>query len=259
MKNIFSLEGKRAVVIGGAGGLGRAIVAGLASFGATVCVADRSQEILDRAESELIAEYGINVLTCVVDVSEEASVLALAETVRNTMGGVDILVNSQGLNKKVPSVSIDMDDWDNVFRVNVRGMLLVCRTMAREFMIPQRYGKIITISSIRGIRALNGEGNTAYSTSKGAVEMLTKSLAGEWGRYNITVNAIGPIITETPMMKAILAADPVMKEKTAAFAPLGRLGLPEDTVGPAVFLASDASAFVTGQTIYPDGGTAAVC
>lgn len=259
MKNIFSLEGKRAVVIGGAGGLGQAIVAGLAEFGATVCVADRSQEILDQAAQTLRTEKGVEILTCVVDVCEEASVLALAQTVRETMGGVDILVNSQGLNKKTPSVSIDMEDWDSVFRVNVRGMLLVCRTMAREFMIPQHYGKIINISSIRGIRALNGEGNTAYSTSKGAVEMMTKSLAGEWGRYNITVNAIGPIITETPMMKAILAADPTMKEKTAAFAPLGRLGLPEDTVGPAVFLASDASAFVTGQTIYPDGGTAAVC
>jgi NAD(P)-dependent dehydrogenase (short-subunit alcohol dehydrogenase family) len=258
MKDIYSITGRKAVVIGGGGGIGQAIAKGLAYYGADVAIASRGLDGLKQAANEIETEIGKKVRVFQVDCTEAASIDALANKVLKEMGTIDILVNSQGLNRKNSSIGMPMDVWDAMFAVNVRGMLLCC-TAFGKIMIEKTYGRIINISSIRGIRALNGEGNTAYSTTKGAVDMLTKSLAGEWGKFGITVNAIAPIITETKMMKPILEANPMMKEKTAQSAPLGRLGLPDDNIGPAIFLASDASSFVTGQIIYTDGGIAAVC
>lgn len=257
MNDICSLEGKKALVIGGGGGIGQAIAKGLAYYRADVAIASRHLDSLKVAADEIEQEIGKKVRVFQVDCTDKGSVDALAGNVVREMGTVDILVNSQGLNQKNPAFEMPMDVWDRMFAVNVRGMLLSCVSFGK-IMKSKRYGRIINISSIRGIRALNGEGNTAYSTTKGAVDMLTKSLAAEWGKFGITVNAIAPILTETKMMKPILEAEPMMREKMAQATPIGRLGLPDDNIGPAVFLASDASAFVTGQIIYTDGGMAAV-
>lgn len=258
MKDILSLAGKKAVVIGGGGGIGQSIAKGLAHYGADVAIASRNMDTLKTAATEIEAEIGKKIRCFQVDSTNNESIQALVQEVVKEMGTVHILVNSQGFNKKFAAIEAKMNEWDDMFNVNVRGVLLCCKEFA-TVMIKNNYGKIINVSSIRGIRAvIGGKGNAGYCTTKGAVDMLTKSLASEWAQYNITVNAIGPIVTETKMMIPIFEANPTGKANTIKAVPMGRLGVPDDNIGPAVFLASDASEFVTGQIIYPDGGMAAV-
>jgi gluconate 5-dehydrogenase len=258
MKNLFSIEGKKAVVIGGGGGIGQEIAKGLAFYGADVAIASRNMDGLKYVANQIEAEIGKKIRVYSVDVTDEQSIISLAEKTSAEMGDIQILVNAQGLNRKAVATEFPMSDWQAMFKVNVEGMMVACREFGKR-MIAKNYGRIINISSIREIRGFNGDGkNAGYASTKGAVSMLTKSLAGEWGRYNVTVNSIGPIVTMSEMVKPILAANPGLEEKLIANIPMGRLGLVEDNVGPAVFLASDASAFITGQTIYTDGGCAAV-
>lgn len=258
MKNLFDLTGKKAVVIGGGGGIGKAIAAGLAFAGAEVAIASRSMQTLEAAATEIRDETGRDVSCLAVDVADPESIAQLADACVQKLGTVDILVNSQGLNNKVATLEISAEQWDAMFAVNVRGMMLACKAFGK-IMVERNYGKIINVSSIRGIRALNGGGgNTCYSTTKGAVDMLTKSLAAEWAKHNVHVNAIGPVITETPMMAAIFQKDPDLKPNILRNIPMGRMGQTADNIGPAIFLASAASDFITGQIIYPDGGSAAI-
>lgn len=255
---LLSLKGRKAVVIGGAGGIGQAIATGLAQAGAEVAIASRNEEKLKEAARIIGEKSGTAVRWYTVDVADEQSIVRLAETVREEMGPVTILVNSQGLNKKFPVQEMPLDVWDDMFDINVKGMMIACREFGKH-MIEKRYGKIINVSSIRGIRAVKGgKGNACYCSTKGAVDMLTKALASEWAEYGITVNGIGPIVTMTPMMEAIYQGDPARKEAAVKNVPMGRLGEPEDNIGPAIFLASAASDFVSGQTIYPDGGMSAI-
>lgn len=258
MKNLFDLTGKKAVVIGGGGGIGMAIATGLSCAGADVVIASRNMDTLRKAAAEIHAESARDVTCLTVDAADEESIAKLAKDCVEALGTVDILVNSQGLNKKVPSLEITSDAWDGMFAVNVRGVMLACQAFGR-IMVEKGQGKIINVTSIRGIRALNGGGgNTCYSSTKGALDMLTKSLAAEWARHNVHVNGIGPVITETPMMETIFQNDPDLKPNILRNIPMGRLGRTTDNIGPALFLASQASDFVTGQIIYPDGGSAAV-
>lgn len=255
---LMSLKGRKAVVIGGAGGIGQAIATGLAQAGAEVAIASRNEENLKAAAKAISEKAGCSVRYYTVDVSSEDSIIALAKKTHDEMGSVQILVNSQGLNRKSPTLEMDVNVWDAMFDVNIRGVMIACREFAR-YMMEEKYGKIINVTSIRGIRAVKGgKGNTCYSSTKGALDMLIKSLASEWAEYNITVNGIGPIVTMTPMMQEIYKNDPSRKEAAMKNVPMGRLGEPEDNIGPAVFLASAASDFVTGQIIYPDGGMAAI-
>lgn len=257
MKNLFDLSGKKAVVIGG-GGIGKAIAGGLAGAGADVVIASRKMETLEKAAADIKAESGRDVTCLTVDAADAASIAQLAARCVEAMGTVDILVNSQGLNKKVPTLDISTDEWDGMFAINVRGVMLACQAFGK-IMVKKNYGKIINVTSIRGIRALNGGGgNTCYSSTKGGLDMLTKSLAAEWAKHNVHVNGIGPVITETPMMETIFQNDPNLKPNILRNIPMGRLGRTGDNIGPAIFLASDASDFVTGQVIYPDGGSAAI-
>ena len=257
MKNLFDLTGKKAVVVGGGGGIGQAIAGGLAFAGADVVIASRKMETLEAAAAAIKEETGKDVACLTVDVLDPASIQNLADECVKLMGTVDILVNSQGLNKKVPSLEITAEDWDAMFDINVRGTMLACQAFGK-IMVEKGYGKIINVSSIRGIRALNSPGNTCYSSTKGSVDMLTKSLAAEWAKSGVHVNAIGPVITETPMMISIFEQNPNLKPMVLGNIPMGRCGLPEDNIGAAIYLASAASDFVTGQIIYPDGGSAAI-
>ncbi len=258
MKNLFDLTGKKAVVIGGGGGIGKAIAAGLASAGAEVVIASRNMQTLEEASAEIKAETGCSVGCLTVDAADAESIQTLADDCVARMGTVDILVNSQGFNKKVPTLDIPVEDWDAMFNVNVRGVMLACRAFGK-IMVAKKYGKIINVTSIRGIRAvIGGAGNTCYSTTKGSVDMLTKSLASEWAKDNVHVNGIGPVITETPMMVSVFEQNPDLKPNILKNIPMGRIGKTEDNIGPAIFLASEASDFMTGQIIYPDGGSAAV-
>ncbi|MBP2643594.1 MAG: gno 1 [Firmicutes bacterium] len=256
MEDIFSLKGKNAVVIGGAGGIGQAIAKGLAFYGANVAIASRKMEGLTKAAQEIEAEVGKKIKVFQVDSADQASIQNLVSQVVADMGSVEILVNSQGLNIKAPALEFNMDEWDSVFKVNVKGLMMCCTEFAKV-MVKQNYGKIVNVSSVRGARAIGG-GNSAYCSSKGAVDMMTRTLAVELAPYNITVNAIGPTVTETPMMVKFLEKDPKAKEKICAAHPIHRMAVTADCIGAAVFLASQASSYVTGQVIYPDGGLTAV-
>lgn len=255
MTNLFDLTGKKAVVVGGAGGIGQAIAEGLAEAGAQVMISSRKVDSLQRAQREIKENTGLDVLYHPGDATKEADVEALLAAAIQQMGGVDILVNSQGFNKKFPGTEFPADAWDAMFEANVKSMMFTCKHFGKHFKDNGIHGKIINLSSVRGIRAVGngGMGNVGYCATKGAVEMLTRAYASDLGP-NIQVNAIGPTITYTPMMVGMLPDDETARNNIAAAMPAKRIGYPEDCKGPAIFLASAASDFVTGSTIYPDGG-----
>lgn len=257
--SLFDLTGKNAVVVGGAGGIGQAIVEGLVEAGASVMISSRKEESLKRAQAELKESTGIEVKYAICDATKEEEVEYLLATAIETFGQVDILVNSQGYNKKFPGTEFPADVFDAMYEANVRSLMLTCKHFGKHMKDNNIHGKIINVGSIRGIRAVGngGLGNMGYCTTKGAVEMLTKGFASEL-RPNIQVNAIGPTLTYTPMMVGILSDDPDKRNAMAAAAPAMRIGYPEDCKGTAIFLASAASDFITGSTIYPDGGLNAI-
>jgi gluconate 5-dehydrogenase len=256
MSDMFSLEGKVAIVIGGAGGIGELIAAGLAKQGARVAIASRNMQKLEEVAHRVQSESGSEVVAFQVDVTDERSVTQLAETVVSRFGTVDILVNSQGVNLKRSATEFPVDDWDLMFGVNVKGTMLTCREFGKV-MIGKGGGKIINLSSVRGIRATLWGGNEAYCATKGAVDMITRALASEWAPHNINVNAIAPSLVYTELAARTLQ-DPERLQKYLANVPLKRVGQPKDVVGVCVFLASDASDFITGQILYVDGGLTAV-
>jgi len=255
MQDIFSLKGKNAIIVGGAGGIGQAIAQGLANYGASVGIASRKLENLKQAASEIEQENGSRVKVFQVDAGDESSVRQLVNNVVSEMGSVDILVNSQGYNLKHAAVDFPMDEWDALFNVNVKGVMMCCKEFAKV-MIQQNSGNIINVSSVRGIRA-NAGGNSAYCASKGAVDMITRTLAAELAPHKIRVNAIGPALIATKLT-AKQMLEPGRTEKYVRNIPMGRIGTTDDMVGAAVFLAAPASDFVTGQVIYIDGGLTAI-
>ena len=258
MKNAFDLTGKKAVVIGGGGGIGSAIAKGLAFYGAEVAISGRKLETLEAKAAEIKEEIGKDIICLAADATCEEALKQLYADANEKMGQVDILVNSQGYNQKFPINEMPLEVWNDMLNTNVTSVMLSCRIFAQG-MIERGFGRIINVSSIRGIRAVNqGMGNTCYSTTKAAVTMLTKSLAAEWSKTGVTVNAIGPVITMTPMMEAVFEKTPQMKNALLANIPMGRLGEADDNIAPAIFLASEEAGFVTGQVIYPDGGSAAI-
>lgn len=259
MMTLFDLTGKHAVVIGGGGGIGRAIAEGLAEAGAQVMISGRREEALREVQQAIRADSGTEVLFHAADASRETEVEGLLKAALARMGSVEILVNSQGFNRKFPGTDFPADQWEAMFDVNVKSVMFSCKHFGRYMKESGIHGKIINLSSVRGIRAVGngGGGNVGYCATKGAVEMLTKAYASELGP-GIQVNAIGPTITYTPMMAGLLPGTEEERDRIAAAMPAGRIGRPEDCKGPAVFLASAASDFVTGSTIYPDGGLTAI-
>lgn len=255
MTNLFDLTGKKAVVVGGAGGIGQAIAEGLAEAGAQVMISSRKEDSLKRAQKEIKDKTGLDILYCVGDAGQESDVEHLLATAVKEMGTVDILVNSQGFNKKFPGTEFPGDVWDQMFNANVKSIMFTCKHFGKYFKDNNVHGKIINLSSVRGIRAVGngGMGNVGYCATKGAVEMLTKAYASDLGP-TVQVNAIGPTITYTPMMVGLLPDDETARNNIAAAMPAKRIGYPDDCKGPAIFLASAASDFITGSTIYPDGG-----
>ena len=248
----FNLSGKYAVVIGGAGGIGKAIAGGLLQSGAAVGIASRNLESLKEAAESLRALAAGQVEVFQVDAADEASIVKLSQDALKTFGRVDILVNAQGFNTKGPAIEFDMTEWDKLYAVNVRGIMLSCKIFGKQ-MVAQGGGKIVNLSSVRGIRA-NAGGNSAYCSSKAAVDMITKTLATELAKNNVQVNAVGPALIATKMMEKFFIEDPNKAEQYTRNIPMGRLGKVEDVIGAAVFLASPAADFITGQVLYVDGG-----
>ncbi|MBL0713899.1 MAG: SDR family oxidoreductase [Desulfosarcina sp.] len=254
MKDMFRLNGKIAIVTGGAGGIGEALAMGLGIQGATVVVSSRNQEAIEKVAQEITEASGNEAIAVACDVTDETSMQNLVDTVVKKYGRLDILVNAMGMNIKRAALDYPMEDWDKLFEVNVKGTMIACKFAARA-MKAQKGGAIVNLSSVRGIRGYTG-GNTGYCATKGAVELITRALALEWAPYNIRVNALGPALVITPGTRHI-AENPELAKKYAAAIPLGRIGKPEDMAGAVLFLVSEAAGFVTGQTIYVDGGLTA--
>jgi NAD(P)-dependent dehydrogenase (short-subunit alcohol dehydrogenase family) len=250
MNKMFDLTGKVALVVGGHGGIGKAIALGLADAGADVALASRNLEALKGVVKEIEAK-GRKSLAITVDVVDEKKVSEMVGKVLKAFPRIDILVNAAGLAIRKPADTFPIDEWQKVMDINTRGTFLCCQAVGRV-MLKQKGGKIINISSVRGRYGLPA-GYAAYCASKGAVDTLTRTLACEWAKSNVLVNAVAPTIVETDLTKDALA-DPAYAKQMRDRIPMGKWALPEDIVGPTIFFASDASNFVTGQILYIDGG-----
>ena len=251
--NLLDLTGKKALVVG-AGGIGTALAAGLAQHGADVAVADRDVGRADTAASGVRA-FGCRTLARAVDVTDEASVSALAAELVGGWGGIDILVNTAGVAVRQPSVSVPIEKMRETLEVNTLGTFICCRVFGKD-MMERGGGKIVNISSVRARYGTRG-GMADYCASKGAVDALTRHLAVEWASHRIYVNAIAPTVVETGFTASILA-DETAATSLVQRIPLGRWAQPEDLIGPVLFFASSASDYVTGQILFVDGGLTAV-
>jgi NAD(P)-dependent dehydrogenase (short-subunit alcohol dehydrogenase family) len=250
MIDLFDLTGKVAIVTGGAGGIGRALALGLANAGADVVVASRKLEHLNPVAEDIKAK-GRKALAVSMDVTDEQSVAFMVKRVMEVFPRIDILVNAHGIAIRKPADTFPIDEWQKVMDINTRGTFLCCQAVGRV-MIKQRSGKIINLSSVRGQYGLPAD-YAAYCASKGAVDTMTKTLACEWAKHNVLVNAIAPTIVETDLTRPALA-NPDYARMMKSRIPLGKWALPEDIVGATIFFASKASDFVTGQILYLDGG-----
>jgi 2-deoxy-D-gluconate 3-dehydrogenase len=250
MNNIDNLTGKVAVVIGGGSGIGAAIALGLCGAGATVVVAGRT---IDSLQSTRLAagDRGGAVHIAVVDVTEVSSIEGLAYDVSEKHGPPAILVNSAGASITKPALEVTEGDWDRVHDVDLRGVFFSCQEFARR-MAPAGYGKIVNIGSTWG--ATVGANRSTYSAAKAGVHHLTAALAVEWAPLGIRVNAVAPAITRTPRVEERFATHPEREQYATSRIPLGRVAEPDDITGAALFLASPISDFVTGHTLFVDGG-----
>ncbi len=251
---MFDLTGKVAIVTGGGGGLGRPISVALAARGADVLVDDFDAGHLAATVAEIEA-LGRRCVAVTADLTDPAAMRDMADKAVREFGTIDILVNVAGTNARFDAEEMAPEEFERVLRVNVLGTFLACQAVGRV-MIAQKHGRIINMSSVRG-RVAPGMGGSAYATSKGGVDQLTRTLAAEWAKYGIQVNAIAPALIMTDMTREFLSKPEVYAKMTADI-PMKRLGEPSELVGPAILLASDESSFMTGQIIYVDGGLSAV-
>ena len=250
MSDLFNLSGKIALVVGGHGGIGKAIALGLADAGADVIVTSRNIEALKGVVEEIKAK-GKKSMAVAVDIVNEKLVKDMVNKIMEAFGRIDILINAAGLAIRKPADTFPIDEWQQVMDINTRGTFLCCQAVGRV-MLKQKSGRIINISSVRGRYGLPAN-YAAYCASKGAVDTLTRTLACEWAKSNVLVNAVAPTIVETDLTKSALA-DPAYAKQMKERIPMGKWAMPEDIVGPVVFFASEASSFVTGQILYIDGG-----
>ena len=250
---IFDLSGRVAIITGGAVGLGRQMADGLAEMGASLVLCARKKERCLQAASELEAA-GVKALALACDVKDPASIQAVADATLAHFGHIDILINNAGTSWGAPVESMTLEQWNKVIETNLTGTFLFSQTVGRA-MIAQRRGKIINIASVAGLRGSSPKFSAiGYSASKGGVIIFTKDLACKWGMHNIQVNAIAPGWFPTDMSEKVIERN---KESLLAGIPLGRFGGPQDLKGAAIFLASAASDFVTGQILAVDGGQSA--
>ncbi len=245
----FDLAGRTAVVIGGTSGIGRAIALGLAQAGANVVCSSRRQQQVEEASAEIEA-IGRRTIRCTSDVADRQSLKDLLKACIMEFGRVDILVNSAGRTKREPTVDQSEEDWNAILETNLNGTLRSCQVFGRH-MVANGYGRIINIASLSTFVSLFEV--AAYSASKAAVASLTKSLAIEWAKSGVNVNSIAPGVFRTALNQKLLDETPRGQEFLTR-TPMGRFGKVEELAGAAVFLASDAASYVTGEVLVVDGG-----
>lgn len=247
--DLFSLTGKAALVTGASKGLGRAMALGLAKAGCDLALCARDAGGL-RETCAATKALGVRAETFAMDVLRRESVGQAVDAVVASFGKIDVLVNNAGVNVRKTTLDLSEEEWDRVLDTNLKGYFLVAQAVAPH-MIRRKQGKVIHVSSIFGAVGMNNQ--LAYACSKGGINQMTKVMAIEWAPHNVHVNAIGPTYFETPLV-ATLRDDPERFRFINERTPMGRWGQPEELEGTVVFLASKASDFITGQTIYVDGG-----
>ena len=245
---MFSLAGKCAVVVGGTSGIGKAIALGLASAGANVVASSRSKQAVESIAG-CLENRGTRTLRFPSDVLDRASLQSLHDAVLSSFGSIDILVNSAGITKRVPTLDCSEELWQSIMNVNLNGTLRACQIFGAT-MLQQKKGRIINIASLSTFVAFHEV--AAYGASKAAVGALTRSLAVEWAPHGVCVNAIAPGIFPTDLNRELL--DSPRGQELIMRTPMARFGTVEEVIGAALFLASDESAFTTGQIIAVDGG-----
>jgi gluconate 5-dehydrogenase len=251
-EELFSVAGQNVVVTGGSRGIGRAIAEGFAARGANVLICSRTQESVETALKEM-SDAGLKADGVACDVSDEQQILTTVQTAIGRLGHIDTLVNVAGVNRRKRAETVTADDYDFILDTNLRGAFLMSREVGKH-MIESKSGAQINVESLNTWMPLKGV--LPYAMSKFGMQGMTRGLALEWGRHGVRVNSLAPGFILTDLTRK-LWSDPEMQAWNQANAPLGRLGQPEDMVGTAIFLASKASAFMTGQTLYVDGGFSA--
>ena len=246
--DLFSLDGRVAVVTGAASGLGKAMALGLSATGAYVVCAD----IDEAANGRVVQQIGEKQAMAVhMDVRSRDATGSLAEQAAGITGSIDMLINSAGIGGRSPATEYPPELWEDVFAINVTGTYNMCRAVGTR-MMERGAGSIVNIASIGSL--VGFPGSVGYQASKGAVAQLTRTLAVEWGPHGVRVNAIAPGHIGTELVRQMWKTEPELKEFFLSRTPLGKLGKPRDVVGPALFLLSDASAMVTGHVLTVDGG-----
>ncbi len=245
----FDLSQKIAVVTGGTSGIGRALSLGLADAGADVIATARRQQQVDETAAEIEAR-GRQTLRVASDVGDRESLEKLLAAVMERYGKVDILVNCAGIIKRTPTLDLSESEWTNILNINLTGTLRACQVFGRK-MLERGYGRIVNIASLNSFVALSEV--AAYAASKAGVASLTRSLAVEWSKKGVTVNAVAPGVFRTDLNAQLLDST-ARGQELLMRTPMGRFGKTEELIGAVVYLASDSASFVTGQILVVDGG-----
>lgn len=251
LENIFGLKNKVALIVGGGGELGKAMALGLAKAGADVAIADINSKAAEAVREEILA-LNRQSLGLEVDVTNSEMVNSMTDKVIDKFGHIDILVNSAGVSRHIPAHEMTDEDWETVIKINLNGTFFCCRAVGIH-MIKQKKGSIINIASMSGSITNKDSYNASYCASKGGVKMLSKQLAEQWARYNIRINSISPGYMRTQLAISYLD-NPKNKKWIEMVSPMKRAGMPDELIGLAIYLASDASSFVTGEDVIIDGG-----
>ena len=254
MSTAFALDGKKALVTGGARGIGHAIALALADAGADVALTSRKGDDAEPAARE-VRSKGRKALALLLDVRHQRSIEVCFERIDREWRGLDILVNNAGTNIPQDVMGLDEDSWDAVVDTDLKGLVFVTQAAAARMIAGKKGGRVVNVASIWGL--VSRRERIAYSAAKTGVVGVTRALALDLAPHGITVNAVAPSLIETDLTRERMRRDPSYREEELARTPLGRLGTPEDVAAAVVFLASPAAAFITGQTLAVDGGTSA--